>query len=265
MPRRKRSDFWGPWREDWPTSLSIEERQRRAAGNVAKLTKTAGRPLSPLVVGGRREIATTFWGQAWCENLERYSDFENRLPRGRSYLRSGSVLDLRIDAGVVNALVSGTAVYRVTIDVAAVAPGRWEAICRAVSGAIDSVVELLQGRLSKSVMARLCGTGAGLFPTPREITFKCSCPDAASMCKHIAAVLYGIGVRFDDDPALLFTLRQVHEQDLIARAEDASTLMKSGDASRRRGIDPAILGDVFGLDIAPVKRRATPRRRTRVT
>ena len=256
MPRRRRRRWGGG---DWPVSLSASERQLRATQRRRQLSGEPGRRLSPVVIDGRH-IATTFWGQAWCDNLERYSDFANRLPRGRSYVRSGAVLDLQIRPGTIAALVSGTDLYRVAIDVVRVPDAQWDAICRDVSGAIESVVELLQGRLSKSVMARLCERGAGLFPTPQEIRFTCSCPDAAAMCKHIAAVLYGIGARLDAEPALLFTLRQVEERDLITRAEGATALVKRrGAAGSRRLLDESVLGEVFGLDIAPKK----PTRRTR--
>jgi uncharacterized Zn finger protein len=163
-------------------------------------------------------VARTFWGEAWCENLERYSDFANRLPRGRTYVRNGSVVDLRIAPGAVTALVSGSDLYEVEMTVAAVPATRWRTICKDCAGAIDSVVELLQGNLSQSVMARMCQPKTGLFPSPTEIRFACSCPDWASMCKRIAAVLYGIGPRLDEHPELLFLLRKVNHQDLVVKA-----------------------------------------------
>ncbi len=258
-PFRRRRRPRATWTDfDFPSSLSVSERQHRAALNAQKLRRDSRRPLAPVVIEGR-DIATTFWGEAWCENLERYSDYENRLPRGRSYVRSGSVLDLQIGPGRVTSLVSGTHVYEVTIDIAAVPRDQWDAICRDLAGAIDSVVELLQGQLSKGAMARLCVRGGGLFPSPREIRFTCSCPDAAAMCKHIAAVLYGIGARFDTDPALLFTLRQARMEDLVARAETGTALTRADRGQPRKTIDPALLGDIFGLDLAPRRR---PRRRT---
>jgi uncharacterized Zn finger protein len=117
-----------------------------------------------VVVEGRA-IVKTFWGKAWCENLERYSDFENRLPRGRTYVRNGSVIDLQIAPGEIKALVSGSAIYRVKVKVAPVAKARWRSICQDCAGAIDSLIELLQGRLSKGVMERVCRQKTGLFPS----------------------------------------------------------------------------------------------------
>jgi uncharacterized Zn finger protein len=107
----------------------------------------------------------------------------------------------------------------------------WSAICKDCSGAIDSLVELLQGRFSNAVMTRLCAEKTGLFPSPKDILFTCSCPDWASMCKHVAAVLYGIGARLDDQPELLFTLRKVDSQDLIAKAGSDLSKKHKGPAA----------------------------------
>jgi len=183
---------------DWKPYVPVAARRRQAAREAAKLAKK-GQRTSPVVIDGRK-IAKTFWGKAWCDNLERYSDFANRLPRGRTYVRNGSVVDLQIAPGAVTAMVSGSDLYRIEVKVAAVPKGRWAAVCRDCAGAIDSLVELLQGRFSQGVMTRICQEKTGLFPSPAEIEFTCSCPDWASMCKHVAAVLYGIGARLDEKP-----------------------------------------------------------------
>ena len=235
---------------------TVASKRARAARDLAKLRKQTPN-LSPVVIEGRA-IARTFWGEAWCENLERYGDFANRLPRGRSYVRNGLVLDLKVQPGVVKALVSGSDVYDVRVSVTPLPKARWRAVCRDVSGAIDSVIELLQGRLSDQVMTRLCANGTGLFPSPKEIRFECSCPDWAWMCKHVAAALYGIGARLDHEPALLFTLRKVKEAELV---DGAGTRAAAGLTTRRPGkggrapkiVEDAALGDVFGIDIAPAK------------
>jgi uncharacterized Zn finger protein len=219
-------DYFG-----WNPYVRVAARRQQAAHRLSKLRKK-GSEVSPVQIEGRK-IAVTFWGKAWCENLERYSDFENRLPRGRTYLRNGSVIDLQVAAGTVTALVSGSDVYDVGVDVAVVTKARWRAICRDCTGAIDSVIELLQGRLSTSVMARICEPTTGLFPAAKEISFRCSCPDWAWMCKHVAAVLYGIGARLDERPELLFLLRSVDQQDLIAKAEPACG-PRARDRQRRR-------------------------------
>jgi uncharacterized Zn finger protein len=245
----------------FPRYVSTAARRRTAERELEKLAKKGRRQPAPIVIEGRK-IATTFWGDAWCKNLERYSDFANRLGRGRSYVRNGLVIDLRIDPGIVTARVSGTDLYTVKMTVAAVPTTRWRAICRDSAGAIDSVIELLQGQLSKNVMARLCEKGTGLFPAPAEIKMTCSCPDAAIMCKHVAATLYGVGARLDREPALLFTLRRVNKEDLVSRAVGAD-LARRRPKQPRKTIDEAALGEVFGLDIAAAfapseSRRAKP-------
>jgi uncharacterized Zn finger protein len=228
--------------------VPVGTRRLRAARELAKLKKK-GRQTSPVGIQGRT-IAATFWGEAWCENLERYSDFANRLPRGRTYVRNGSVVDLQVAPGRVTALVSGSTMYDVNVTVAPVPRGHWTAICKDCSGAIDSLVELLQGRFSTGVMTRLCEEKTGLFPSPDDIIFTCSCPDWASMCKHVAAVLYGIGARLDHQPELLFTLRNVDQQELIAKAGSDLSMMYKGPAGAKV-LESDDLSGMFGIEMAP--------------
>jgi uncharacterized Zn finger protein len=228
--------------------VPVGARRLRAARELAKLNKR-GRQTSPVVIEGRT-IATTFWGEAWCDNLERYSDFANRLPRGRTYVRNGSVVDLQVTPGRVTALVSGSAMYDVKVTVAPVPRGRWAAICQDCAGAIDSLIELLQGRFSTGIMTRLCEEKTGLFPSPKDIIFTCSCPDWASMCKHVAAVLYGIGARLDHQPELLFTLRKVDQQDLIAKAGSGLSMARTGPAGAKV-LESDDLPEMFGIEMAP--------------
>lgn len=232
--------------------VSVGARRAQAARELAKLQKK-GRKISPVVIEGRT-IAGTFWGEAWCDNLERYSDFANRLPRGRSYVRNGSVVDLQVGPGSVTALVSGSTMYDVKVTVGPVSRARWSAICKDCSGAIDSLVELLQGRFSKGVMTRLCEEKTGLFPSPSDILFTCSCPDWASMCKHVAAVLYGIGARLDHQPELLFTLRKVDQQDLIAKAGSGLSKKRKGPVGTKV-LASEDLSEMFGIEMAPATLR----------
>ena len=235
------------YRRGWAPYVPVAERRRKAAREVKKLRRK-GRAVAPVVIEGRR-IATTFWGKAWCDNLEGYHDFENRLPRGRTYVRNGSVLDLQIAPLEVRAMVSGSSIYQISVGIAAVPKARWRAICGDCAGGIDSLVELLQGRFSKGVMERLCRQDKGLFPRPSEIDFSCSCPDYASMCKHVAAVLYGIGSRLDEKPELLFHLRAVDENDLVAHIDTALPLAKKGpDAGKVLESDD--ISALFGLEMA---------------
>jgi len=232
----------------WRPYVSVAERRLRATREMAKLTKR-GHPVSPVVIEGRT-IARTFWGKAWCDNLERYSDYENRLPRGRAYVRNGSVIDLHIAPGEIQALVSGSDIYQVTVSVAPVSKVRWKSICTDCAGAIDSLVELLQGRFSQGVMTRVCQPRTGLFPSPDEIKLSCSCPDWADMCKHVAAVLYGIGARLDQQPELLFRLHQVDEKELIAKAGNDLPLSKNGPAAAKVLGGGEDLSALFGLELA---------------
>ena len=207
-----------------------------------------GHAVSPIVIAGRT-IASTFWGKAWCDNLESYSDFANRLPRGRTYVRNGSVVHLEIQPGKITALVSGSELYKVEITISALSAAHWKCVKGRCAGQIGSLVELLQGRLSKSVMEVVTHRSEGLFPKPAEIEMKCSCPDWAGMCKHIAAVMYGIGARLDQKPELLFLLRKVDHLELIAGAVD-STPVEAGKPRGKKTIATGDLADVFGIEMA---------------
>ena len=228
--------------------VSVAQRRAKAAREVEKLKKK-GRAVSPVVIEGRA-IATTFWGKAWCDHLESYSDFASRLPRGRSYVKNGAVCDLQVEPGQVAALVCGTEVYRVAIKVAPLSPAAWKAIKSECAGRIGSVIELLQGKLSKAVMEVVTRRDGGLFPRPREIKLDCSCPDWADMCKHVAASLYGVGARLDHQPELLFKLRGVDHLELITEA-GAATGAGRRPATRARTIAAGDLADVFGVELEP--------------
>jgi uncharacterized Zn finger protein len=240
---------------DWRPYVPVAERRRKAEKKLAKLKKKS-QSVSPVTIEGR-VIAQSFWGKSWCTNLERYSDYENRLPRGRTYVRNGSVVDLQIARSMVSALVSGSDLYTVTINIAPVTATRWKAICRDCAGTIDSLVELLQGRLSKGVMDRVCREGDGLFPAPKEIKLSCSCPDWAAMCKHVAAVLYGVGARLDEKPALLFKLRGVDENELLANAGEEVSLKKTAPATTKL-LDDGEVAALFGLEMVEPARPDTP-------
>ncbi|MFH1158290.1 MAG: SWIM zinc finger family protein [Pseudomonadota bacterium] len=232
----------------YPAYVSVAEKKRKAEKAAAKLVKS-GQSLSPIRIEGRK-IAASFWGKAWCEHLESFSDYENRLPRGRSYVRNGSVLDLKVEKGRVNALVQGSSLYKVTIGIAALSSGKWDALRARCAGEIGSVVELLQGRLSASVMKTVADREQGLFPAPREITLQCSCPDWADMCKHVAAALYGIGARLDKEPELLFVLRNVDHRELIDDAALPGKTVRAGAAQKTLvGQDLSVL---FGIDVEEV-------------
>ncbi len=241
--------YWG-----WKPYVPVAQRRRKAESAAAKVKKV-GATLSP-IAPSRGAIAKTFWGKAWCENLERYSDYANRLPRGRTYVRNGAVIDLAIGQGEVRAQVMGSSLYRVEVRVAGVGEKHWKAIGADCAGSIDSMVELLQGTFSKTVMQRLCRSGDGLFPAPKEMEFACTCPDWASMCKHVAAALYGVGARLDQRPELLFQLRRVDGNDLLAQA-GAGLRLPGKSPAKAKVLDESALGDVFGIEMAQVATEAS--------
>jgi uncharacterized Zn finger protein len=232
---------------EWHPYVPVAEKRRQAARELAKLRKR-GQSAAPVTIEGRN-IAKSFWGKSWCTNLERYSDFESRMPRGRTYVRNGSVVDLQIAKGEVAAMVAGSSLYKIKITVAPVTAARWKAICRDCAGEINSVVELLQGRLAKGVMDRVCQQGDGLFPSPEEIKLSCSCPDWADMCKHVAAALYGVGARLDERPQLLFKLRGVDENELLAHAGQDLALTKAPPGASNI-LDNSDVAALFGLEMA---------------
>src|SRR4051794_38058209 len=231
----------------WRPYVPVAEKRRQAERKLATLKKQR-QSVTPVTVEGRT-IAKSFWGQSWCSNLERYSDYENRLARGRTYLRSGFVVDLQIRKGEVAAMVAGSSLYKVKIAIAPVTAVRWKAICRDCAGTVDSLVELLQGWLSKGVMDRVCRTGAGLFPSAAEITLFCGCPDWGGGCKHVEAVLYGIGARLDERPELLFVLRDVNEHELLASAGQDLSLAQAAP-SPAKVLEDSDLAALFGLEMA---------------
>jgi uncharacterized Zn finger protein len=260
---------WG-WRyRPYVPVAKRREQARRDAGRLAG----KGHALQPIEIAGR-QIVTTFWGRAWCDNLERCSDYKNRLPRGRTYVRNGSVVHLEMRRGKVEAIVSGSELYQVAINIVPLPKRDWKQITRECSLAIDSLMDLLQGRFSEGVMQRLTRPRGGLLPQPREISIDCSCPDWATLCKHAAAVLYGVGSRLDVEPELLFLLRGVEHTELIRHAVDDANLdmaLASESAGALSGED---LGELFGIELdagtgaaagaaPPVGEKTSRRRRQR--
>jgi len=232
------------WYRGW-NSISAAERSRRRERELARLRRS-GREVSPVRIEGRA-IARSFWGMAWCDNLATYSDYANRLPRGRTYVRNGSVLDLQIAPVAIEARVSGTRLYQVSLAISPLPEERWSRVRQCCAGQIDSVLELLEGKLSRGVMDVVTHPDDGLFPTFAEIELSCSCPDWARMCKHVAAVLYGIGARLDEEPELLFTLRDVDPTELVEGAFDAETIASA--PPRGHVLAEEDLSSLFGVDI----------------
>ncbi|MCD4825816.1 MAG: hypothetical protein K8S55_14585 [Phycisphaerae bacterium] len=249
-------------RYDWRPYVPVAVRRERALKKMKKLRKK-GLDVQPVEIEGRK-IARTFWGEAWCDHLESFSDYENRLPRGRTYVRNGSVCHLNIAKGEINAMVSGSELYKVKIAIETLARKKWADVKKRCAGQVGSLIELLQGRLSENVMTVVTDRNKGLFPLPMEISLKCNCPDWAVMCKHVAAVLYGVGARLDEKPELLFLLRGVDHDELVSAEVGVAAATGKAKGGRRRIADDA-LADVFGIemseDAVPVKPKPSQHRK----
>ena len=247
---------WG-W-ENYGDYVSADEKRRRADAAVRKLEKK-GQQLAPVRLTGRA-IASSFWGKAWCQNLEGYSDYASRLPRGRSYLRQGAVLDLQMARGEIKATVSGTRLYAVTVKIDTLPKETWTRLKTDCAGKVGSLMDLLQGKLSAPVMEIVTRREGGLFPKPREIHLTCSCPDYADLCKHVAATLYGVGARLDESPELLFTLRGVDHLELIAAATDSLQAELASPASGAAvTLNEGNLAEIFGIDLGAMVAAPKPK------
>jgi uncharacterized Zn finger protein len=234
--------------------VSVAQKRARGTREIAKRMKK-GLAAEPVTLAGRT-IARTFWGKAWCHHLESYSDYANRLPRGRAYVRNGSVLHLAVAPGRIDALVQGSDLYEVSVTISELASPRWKGIVSACAGRIDSVIELLQGKFSSGVMQVVTDRDTGLFPAPSQIKLSCSCPDWAGMCKHLAAVLYGVGARLDEQPELLFTLRKVDHLELLSAGTTGAGTKKQPTARTLAADD---LADVFGIEMDAGRPPQAPR------
>ncbi len=249
------------WGYSWSPYVSVAQRRANAKRRIADKQKK-GFIAQPVEIAGRK-ITRTFWGDSWCNHLESFSDFENRLPRGRTYVRNGSVCHLEINAGEIKALVSGSELYDVKITIQKLSDRKWSNIKTSCSGHIGSLLELLKGKLSNSVMAVVTDRKEGLFPLPAEIAMNCSCPDWATMCKHVAATLYGVGARLDEKPELLFLLRGVDHLELIAAEASAAAFLDKDKMSRSKTIDDGELGDIFGIDLLEIESSSENRRQSK--
>ena len=250
---------------EWDPYVPVAER-KRLAEKEAKRRLKKGQSLAPIRITARK-IATTFWGTAWCDNLDHYSDFANRLPRGRTYARNGSIVDLQIKTGKITALVAGSSPYDVKITIKKLDAKRWNQLRKQCAESIHSLIDLMRGKLPDDVLHRLTDPNKGMFPSPREISLSCNCPDGASLCKHLAAVLYGVGHRLDSEPDLFFRLRGVDQQDLITEALSSQSVDTALGLDQESAIDSGDLESIFGIDLAvpDAKNRRQSQRKSRPT
>lgn len=230
-----------------------EDMSRYAQPNSSELKKNAkasqskaikkGTAVNPIIVQGRK-IVQNWWGCAWCENLEKYADYENRLDRGKRYVRAGTVIDLKIERGKVAARVQGSrkTPYKVEIRISPLSEEKCQSIISKCNKKLRNLEALMSGNFPEE-MAELFKEKGGLFPSPNEISFNCSCPDWALMCKHVAAALYGVGVRLDEEPMLFFTLRGIEMEHFIdvALENKVEQMLKNAD---KIGTNPSRLLEI---------------------
>lgn len=221
------------WGYEYYNKPSVAQQRRSAEKLLVKLRKKDP-DIQPVVIEGNK-IAKTWWGRAWCENLERYADYENRIGRGRSYVRNGLVLDLRIAEGLITAQVSGSSLYTVKIKIDKLSEMNWKKIAEQSARRIDSIAALVEGKFPEELQEAFMKQGDGLFPSPKEIHMDCSCPDWATMCKHVAAVLYGVGAKLDANPLLFFTLRGIDQTVLIKKSVDEKMKSLLANATKKSG------------------------------
>ena len=238
--------YWG-----FPKYVSVAEKKAKAAKKLKELSKKKSN-MKPVALKGSA-LAHTWWGKAWNRNLEQYADYSNRIGRGRSYVRHGAVLDLQIEQGEVIALVQGSDrnPYSVSVKIQTLKKETWQRMKTACEGTLESFQELLAGNFPKALGEIFICKDSGMFPAPREIKFDCSCPDWADMCKHVAAVLYGVGARLDEDPKLFFRLRDAGIDELIKQAVAGKVEKLLEKAGRKSGriIEDKDIASVFGIDI----------------
>ncbi|MBI4653074.1 hypothetical protein HY750_02370 [Candidatus Kuenenbacteria bacterium] len=235
----------------YPRYISVSERCDKARKKLKQLKKKNPN-ITPLILNGTK-LVNTWWGKAWNTNLEKYADYSNRIGRGRSYIRNGFVLDFKIKPGEITSLVQGTEShpYKVIIKIKPLDKKVWNKIKKQCEGKIESLQELIEGRFPKNLIEIFIAKSKGLFPSPKEIEFDCDCLDWASMCKHVAATLYGVGVKLDDDPKLFFLLRKVQINDLITEAlrDKSKKMLKKAKEKTSRVIDNLDAVEMFGIEI----------------
>lgn len=233
----------------YPKHESVAEKKAKAIRAIEKLKKK-NPDIEPVIIEGRT-IAKSWWGKAWNTNLESYADYRNRIARGKSYVSNHAVLDLKISKGLVEAIVQGSRAnpYDVRISIDTLDGDKWEQVTSLCNHRIDSLEQLIEGKFPKALEVLFTKRDYGMFPSPKEIHFDCSCPDWASMCKHVAAVLYGVGARLDQDPMLFFELRNLDGQELVRKSmeQKLESMLRNAGKQSKREIPEEDISDLFGL------------------
>ena len=219
--------------------VRVKKRRETAESIAARLT-AEGEELQPVKAHGKA-IASSFWGRVWCRAIEDWQDYESRLPAGRSLLKNGGVIDLKLSENRAQAQVVADRLYQVQIRFEGVEEEQLNALRNACAGKLTSLIDLIRGDLSDDVMELICDPAFGLFPRYSELKPSCDCLDDAVLCRHAAAALYAIAPRLDDQPELFFTLRGIDPEsffalDAVAGPEEAGDL-SAEDLSATFGIE----------------------------
>ena len=233
----------------YPKYESVTEKKAKAIKALEKLKKK-NPEIEPVIIEGRT-LARSWWGKAWNLNLESYADYGNRIARGKSYVRNNTVLDLKVSKGKVEAKVQGSRSkpYDVKIRIDTLSSEKWEQVTALCNHRIGSLEQLVEGKFPKELEVLFKDKKYGMFPSPKEIHFECSCPDWASMCKHVAAVLYGIGARLDLNPMIFFELRGLDGQELVRKSMERKleSMLKNAGKKSKREIAYEDISNIFGL------------------
>lgn len=240
------SRYWNT--DDNYSQISVAE-LRRKASETTKKAAAKGQSMTPVIVSGR-QITKSWWGTAWCKNLEQYADYSSRLQRGKRYIRSDALVDLKIQGGKILARVQGTrkVPYKVEIHISPLSEERCQDIIQRCGRKIENLEALVSGDFPDDLKELFLSEG-GLFPSPREISFQCSCPDWALLCKHVAVALYGVGVRVDENPFLFFALRGINIDRFIDVTLSSKTeqMLENAKQPSNRIIENADVADLFGI------------------
>ena len=193
----------------------------------------------PWRAAGKRPFGATWWGKAWVDALEQRARLDpNRLPRGRTYARTGAVGELEVRAGEIVAAVQGSRAkpYRVTVRVRTYSEKEWDRTLATLASQVGHLAALLDGEMPPGVADDLAAAKIDLLPVAGEVQPRCSCPDWAEPCKHSAAVCYLVADTLDADPFLLF----------LMRGRDRDPLLAGLRARRATGVGGAASGAARG-------------------
>jgi uncharacterized Zn finger protein len=217
----------------------------------------------------RGDIGEQWWSRRFIGVLESFA-LGTRLTRGRSYARKGQVISLVIEPGEVTAEVQGSRVtpYRVKIGLKKFSELVWAKVEVVLAEQALHSAQLLAGEFPRELEPVFAQTGAPLFPARlADLDLRCTCPDQAVPCKHIAAVFYLLAERFDDDPFLILRWRGRGREALLDRLralrgdEEVEETESEAEEAPKTPDGPTVLSAALVLSLqenAPVRKRAKP-------